>query len=289
MLGVARRVCAAGQAAVTIMSKQPVSTSSYAMVKAIEELEKNPYFGKYAGKIAKFQKESPEEFLEKFAKNKEVKQSEPGGHSFTKVAEKGKEVVPKSAYSFAPQKKLESILKTDLLQGKTNQEVAYIWTEHFRQKDAVCGVISSDTYDKQYEVSMKYSCFVLPLPRDKGYEFIILQFAGHEVHFTSLVNYQAYKENAPECLTLVHYPDLKEERGIVFMHGEYNKDILNAFEAQFLVNQLQLYYGGGDKERTALLEKFHHSPGQFKHMELVEHLEKLDLSVLSNKSDKEQQ
>ncbi|MPC90042.1 ATP synthase mitochondrial F1 complex assembly factor 1 [Portunus trituberculatus] len=37
---------------------------------------------------------------------------------------------------------------------------------------------------------MKYSCFVLPLPRDKGYEFIILQFAGHEVHFTSLVNYQ---------------------------------------------------------------------------------------------------
>ncbi|MPC65322.1 hypothetical protein E2C01_059455 [Portunus trituberculatus] len=55
MLGVARRVCAAGQAAVTIMSKQPVSTSSYAMVKAIEELEKNPYFGKYAGKIAKFQ------------------------------------------------------------------------------------------------------------------------------------------------------------------------------------------------------------------------------------------
>ncbi|XP_045113058.1 ATP synthase mitochondrial F1 complex assembly factor 1-like isoform X3 [Portunus trituberculatus] len=256
MLGVARRVCAAGQAAVTIMSKQPVSTSSYAMVKAIEELEKNPYFGKYAGKIAKFQKESPEEFLEKFAKNKEVKQSEPGGHSFTKVAEKGKEVVPKSAYSFAPQKKLESILKTDLLQGKTNQEVAY---------------------------------FVLPLPRDKGYEFIILQFAGHEVHFTSLVNYQAYKENAPECLTLVHYPDLKEERGIVFMHGEYNKDILNAFEAQFLVNQLQLYYGGGDKERTALLEKFHHSPGQFKHMELVEHLEKLDLSVLSNKSDKEQQ
>ncbi|KAK8375814.1 hypothetical protein O3P69_008511 [Scylla paramamosain] len=186
-------------------------------------------------------------------------------------------------------KKLESILKTDLLQGKTNQEVAYIWTEHFRQKDAVCGIISVETYDKLHEVAMKYSCFVLPLPRDKGYEFIVLQFAGHEVHFTSLVNYQAYKENAPECLTLVHYPDLKEERGIVLMHGEYNKDILNAFEAQFLVNQLQLYYGSGDKERTALLEKFHQSPDQFKHMELVEHLEKLDLSVLSNKSEKEQQ
>lgn len=38
------------------MSKQPVSTSSYAMVKAIEELENNPYFEKYAAKIAQFQK-----------------------------------------------------------------------------------------------------------------------------------------------------------------------------------------------------------------------------------------
>lgn len=38
------------------MSKQPVNTSSYAMVKAIEDLEKNPYFDKYAAKIAKAQK-----------------------------------------------------------------------------------------------------------------------------------------------------------------------------------------------------------------------------------------
>lgn len=40
----------------SIMSKQPVSTSSCAMVKAIEDLEKNPYFEKYAEKIAKLQK-----------------------------------------------------------------------------------------------------------------------------------------------------------------------------------------------------------------------------------------
>lgn len=289
MLGAGRRVCVAGRAALAIMSKQPVSTSSYAMVRAIEELEKNPYFDKYAAKIARLQKESPEEFLTQFAKNKEVKESQPGGHSYTQVAEKAKEAAPKSAYGFAPQKKLESVLKTDLLQGKTNEEVAYIWTEHFRQKDAVCGVISAETYDKQHEVALKYPCFVFPLPRDKGYEFIVVQFAGHEAHFTSLVNYQAYKENAPECLTMVHYPDLKEERGIVLMQGEFNKDILNAYEAQFLVNQLQLYYSSSSKARTALLEKFHTSPDQFKHMELVDQLEKLDLSVLSDKSNKEQQ
>ncbi|KAG0730097.1 ATP synthase mitochondrial F1 complex assembly factor 1 [Chionoecetes opilio] len=289
MLGVRCAACAAGRAALAIMSKQPVSTSSYAMVRAVEELEKNPYFDKYAPKIAKLQRESPEEFLTKFAKNKEVKESQPGGRGYTQLAEKAKETASKSNYTLAPQKKLESVLKTDQLQGKTNGDVAYIWTERFRQKDAVSGVMSAETYDKFHEIAMKHSCFVFPLPRDNGYEFIVVQFAGHEVHFTPLVNYQAYQEDAPECLTMVHYPDLKEERGIVLMHGEFNKDILNAFEAQFLVNQLQLYYSGGDAARTALLEKFHHSPDQFRHMDLVQQLERLDLSILSNKTNKEQQ
>jgi hypothetical protein len=36
---------------------------------------------------------------------------------------------------------------------------------------------------------------------------------------------QAHKENAPECLTVTHYIDLKE-KGLVLMHGEYNKDVL---------------------------------------------------------------
>lgn len=49
-------------------------------------------------------RESPEEFLAKFAKNKEEKESQPGGHGFTKVAEKAKESASKGAYSFAPQK-----------------------------------------------------------------------------------------------------------------------------------------------------------------------------------------
>lgn len=54
----------------------------------------------------------------------------------------------------------------------------------------------------------------------------------------------------------------------------------NAFEAQFLVNQLQLYFSGSDVTRTELLEKFHRNPDKFKHMELVEQLEHLDLTAL---------
>jgi ATP synthase F1 complex assembly factor 1 len=36
---------------------------------------------------------------------------------------------------------------------------------------------------------------------------------------------QAHKENAPECLTMTHYVELKE-KGLVLMCGEYDKDVL---------------------------------------------------------------
>ncbi len=68
--------------------------------------------------------------------------------------------------------------------------------------------------------------FLFPLPRKEGYEFVVVQFAGKEAHFTTLINFQAYNENAPECLTLVHYTDLADTKDIVLMVGEYDKNVM---------------------------------------------------------------
>lgn len=53
----------------------------------------------------------------------------------------------------------------------------------------------------------------------------------------------------------------------------------SALEAQFLVNQVQLYYGGGDEAKLALVDKFNLTPEDFKHMDLIEQLEKIDLTT----------
>ena len=55
---------------------------------------------------------------------------------------------------------------------------------------------------------------------------LILQFLGNEAHFTSLINYQAYSENAPEVMTLVHYTDVAESKEIVLMVGEFDGNSL---------------------------------------------------------------
>lgn len=86
-----------------------------------------------------------------------------------------------------------------------------------------------------------------------------------------------HKENAPECLSLVHYTEFSEDRGIVLMRGEYDPNVINAQEAQCLVNQLQLYYAQHNESKLQLLKRFTHEPDSFKHMDVVDELQNLSI------------
>lgn len=61
------------------------------------------------------------------------------------------------------------------------------------------------------------------------------------------------------------------------MRGEFDKDVIDAKEAQCLANQLQLYYGQNNENKLNLLEKFVKKPDEFKHMDLIAELERISL------------
>lgn len=61
------------------------------------------------------------------------------------------------------------------------------------------------------------------------------------------------------------------------MRGEFDKNVINAQEAQCLLNQLQLYYSQNIKSKLDLLKKFTHEPDNFKHMDMIKELENLTL------------
>ncbi|KAF0309369.1 ATP synthase mitochondrial F1 complex assembly factor 1 [Amphibalanus amphitrite] len=144
----------------------------------------------------------------------------------------------------AKPKELNDILKLELIQDKSSDEIGQ---------------------------------FLLPLPRKDGYEFVVVQFAGNEAHFTALINYQTYKENAPECMTMIHYPELADSKGIVLMVAEYDNTSLDAREAQCLANEVQLYYCRPDERRRNLLEQFTTRPDSFKYQDLILALEDVQL------------
>ena len=178
---------------------------------------------------------NPEEFLSRMeAKSETDKPAKPKDFSLPGTAKP-------SVTSPVREKSLNTIMKVELLADKAPEEITQIWSEHYASKvgysdviddanyhnqDAVAAVIPVETYKIMQERFKEFNTFLFPLPRDMGYEFMVVQFLGHEAHFSTLINYQAHKENAPECLSMVHYTELAEEKGIVLMVGEYDKDVI---------------------------------------------------------------
>lgn len=187
---------------------------------------------------------------------------------------------------------LDSLMKIELIKDKSKEEITQIWYEYHKQKDCICGVLTKDQFNKMFERGKKYSTFLLPLPRENGYEFIVTQFHGTEMHMTPLLWYQTHKENAPECLTMIHYTELLDSKGIVLMKGEFDTKSISAQEAQCLANELQMYYCSDHTQRLRLLQLFTEKPDEFKHMDLIAHLETISFDagasgeLLSKKANK---
>lgn len=89
-----------------------------------------------------------------------------------------------------PFKQLNDIMKLDLLQDKSADEIKSIWLEYHKQKDVLVATIPTGTYQLLTERAKEHPLFILPLPRSQGYEFFLLQFASNTVHFTPLLCYQ---------------------------------------------------------------------------------------------------
>jgi len=260
----------------SLCTSRMFTTSKVLSKEEIEELQQNPFFDKYAEKIAKLQKTNPEEFLGRLeAKSSRGKPSQPKDFSLPGSAK------PVVEHGMVKQKSLDKVMKVELLADKTAVEIATIWNEHFVSKDAVAAIIPLDTYKVMQERFKEFNTFLFPLPRDMGYEFVVVQFSGHEAHFSTLINYQAHKENAPECLSMVHYTELAEEKGIVLMVGEYDKDVLNPKEAKCLADQVEIYYSRPSESKLELLNKFTKSPQYFKHVDLISEMNNLEIEPLA--------
>jgi len=242
----------------------------------VEDLKKNPFFEKYADKISKLQKTSPDEFLSRLSAHEEKKKSNPTTTQERDFSLPGK---ARDAFSSSYQgkKSLDKIMKTELLHDKTTEEITQIWTKHFADQDKICAVIPVDTYAAMKHRFQQYNTFLFPIPRKNGYEFVVVQFQGDEAHFTTLINFQAHKENAPECLSLMHYTELSESKGLVLMVGEYDKDSLSIQEAKCLADQVEIYYNRPSQSKQQLMDKFKTDPARFTHMELIDELNKLSL------------
>ncbi|XP_030290085.1 ATP synthase mitochondrial F1 complex assembly factor 1 isoform X1 [Sparus aurata] len=250
------------------------------------ELEENPYYSKYQDKIQKLRSAKPQEFKARVEKRNEFK-NEILGHSkqaeFIRLMEHKMEKRDKMAAkdgasgSFTKNMTLGSILNMEMIQDKTGEEIAELWMKYYSTKDTVSAAIPAEIYKLIFSRSQSCQTFLYALPQREGYEFLLGQWSGHELHFTSLINVQTMGENAPSQLILHHYPELKEEKGVVLMMAEMDPKFITVHQAQCLANQVQLFYGTQRQETYRLVETFNHHPTDFKHMSVIAELEQSGL------------
>lgn len=89
-----------------------------------------------------------------------------------------------------PHKQLNDIMKLELVEDKTAEEIAKIWFEYHRTKDVIVATLTNEQFETLMATAKEHPIFLLPLPRSEGFEFIMLQFASNTVHFTPLLAYQ---------------------------------------------------------------------------------------------------
>ncbi|GLD74400.1 ATP synthase mitochondrial F1 complex assembly factor 1, partial [Lates japonicus] len=238
------------------------------------ELEENPYYSKYQDKIQKLRSAKPQEYKARLEKRHEAKNEVLGDSKqaeFVKLMEQELDKRDKMAAGdgasggFTKNKTLGSILNMEMIQDKTGEEIAELWMKYYSTKDTISAVIPTQIYEMIFSRSKSCPMFLYALPQKEGYEFYVGQWSGHELHFTSLINVQTLGENAPSQLILYHYPDLKEEKGVVLMTAEMDPKFITVHQAQCLANQVQLFYGTQRQETYRLVETFNHHPVDFKH------------------------
>ena len=257
------------------------TTTSRTKDSETDDLTKNPYYGKYAHKIEDLKQSSATlEYLKQIpiegnvGSNKNHLMVTPDGQLGT-----GSDILRHNS-KYLPEKKLEKILNIDELNDKCIEEISKLWNDKHSEpyktyeKPAVTGLLPAEVWQIFSSRIIEHNTFLLPLPRNQGYEFFVVQFDGKEAHFTSLYNYQVYGENSPEFLNLVNYTEILETKGLVLMSGDYDTNLITYEEASFLALQLVLYYGvTSEPKKLAHLERFTYNTEEFSHFDLIAELE----------------
>ncbi|XP_019483553.1 PREDICTED: ATP synthase mitochondrial F1 complex assembly factor 1 isoform X2 [Hipposideros armiger] len=217
-----------------------------------EELKANPFYDRYRDKIQQLRRSDPAAFESRLEKRSEFRK-QPVGHSrqgdFIKCVEQKTDTLGKHPMSrgFTKDKTLSSIFNIEMVKDKTAEEIKQIWQQYFAAKDTVYAVIPEKKFDLIWNRAQ--TC-----PTTRG-------------------------EAAASQLILYHYPELKEEKGIVLMTAEMDSTFLKVAEAQCIANQVQLFYATNRKETYGLVETFNFRPNEFKYMSVIAELEQSGLGA----------
>lgn len=168
-----------------------------------------------------------------------------------------------SGFSFAGAKKLEDVIKLDLIQDKSKAEVSDIWLTYHEDKERVHGdILSGKDGLSILDRAEKKNFFISPIFREDGYFMLLSQFQAPS-HFllAYLEDYKMDPNRAQPLLSCSVFNDLAESHDLSLVRC----DVINQGieEGEGLKVMAQLLDSYRLKEDYRHVEMFNDKPAEF--------------------------
>lgn len=167
------------------------------------------------------------------------------------------------SFSFAGPRKLDDIMKTELLEGKSASEVSDIWMTYHEGKDRTHGLIMSGKESADVLERAKESpFFVQPIFRDEGYFMLVSQFQEPS-HFLMayLEDYKMDPARAQPLLTFSVFDDLAKKLDLGLVRCDIVNKGIEDDEGRRVVNSMLEAYKTDDEYLK--VKAFNQTPDSF--------------------------
>lgn len=171
-------------------------------------------------------------------------------------------------------KQLGDVMKVDLLQHKTPDEVEHIWLAHHASSEShIATVMSKDEHTILTARAAASPLFVLPLSKKPGsFQTLLLQWQPPKrLLVTTVEEFKQWGPQAPPHLTVQLFDDVVDSHGLVLARGDLiNPGLINAAEGRTLLELARAFYS--DAAAYQMVFAFNHQPDKFDFQQLCREL-----------------
>lgn len=178
------------------------------------------------------------------------------------------------ATGFTPlqRKPLDSIIDIERAKLQSPEDLISAWEDYHLGRGHIGTAIKAQLHHALEQRSISCRHFVIPLWRGSGYTNMFIQVQMPNMLFTGLEDYKRRGTQASPYLTVTHYTEFADSKGVVLVRGDVVlPSKLSDSEARWLLETSQTFYLNDVKYR--LVERFNKETHEFEFNDVLRALE----------------
>mmetsp|Transcript_1658 Transcript_1658/g.1814 ORF Transcript_1658/g.1814 Transcript_1658/m.1814 type:complete len:212 (+) Transcript_1658:135-770(+) len=145
-----------------------------------------------------------------------------------------------SGFSFAGPRKLDEVMKTELLEGKSKTEVSDMWMAyHENQEGVLASTLDVDNSIKVLDRAKKRPFFIQPVFREDGHFMLVSQYQSPSHFFLAyLESYRMDPDRAQPLITFSVFTELQESHDISLLRCDVINRGIEVKEASVIMKNV---------------------------------------------------